>query len=117
VGGSSLGALKRAAKLGDGWYGLRLSPATAGAAIVTMDELGHRENFALSLRVQTRVGGTVADAQPEATLHGDRGAIVEQVNRYGAAGVQHLVIEPFSNHLRDFLDQIERFAKEVMPEA
>jgi probable F420-dependent oxidoreductase len=114
VGGSSPGALKRAAKLGDGWYGLRLSPESAGAAIVTMDDLGHRENFALSLRVQTRVGGTVADAQPEATLHGDRSAIVEQVNRYGAAGVQHLVIEPVSNDLRDFLDQIERFTKEVM---
>jgi alkanesulfonate monooxygenase SsuD/methylene tetrahydromethanopterin reductase-like flavin-dependent oxidoreductase (luciferase family) len=117
VGGSSPGALKRAAKLGDGWYGLRLSPESARGAIVTMDELGHRENFALSLRVQTRVGGTVADAQPEATLHGDAGAILEQVNRYGAAGVQHLVIEPFSNDLRDFLDQLERFAKEVMPEA
>jgi hypothetical protein len=82
-----------------------------------MDELGHRENFALSLRVQTRVGGTVADAQPEATLHGDAGAIVEQVNRYAAAGVQHLVVEPVSNDLQDFLDQTERFAKEVMPEA
>jgi probable F420-dependent oxidoreductase len=117
VGGSSPGALKRAAKLGDGWYGLRLSPATAGAAIVTMDELGHRENFALSLRVQTRVGGTVADAEPEATLHGDAGAIVEQVNRYAAAGVQHLVIEPISNHLQDFLDQLERFAEEVVPKA
>jgi hypothetical protein len=91
-----------------------LSPESAGAAIVTMDDLGHRENFALSLRVQTRVGGTVADALPEATLHGDRSAIVEQVNRYGAAGVQHLVIEPVSNDLRDFLDQIERFTKEVM---
>jgi probable F420-dependent oxidoreductase len=117
VGGSSPGALKRAAKLGDGWYGLRLSPESAGAAIVTMDELGHRENFALSVRVQTRVGGTVADAQPEATLHGDAGAIVEQVNRYAAAGVQHLVVEPVSNDLQDFLDQTERFAKEVMPEA
>jgi len=117
VGGSSPGALKRAAQLGDGWYGLRLSPESAGAAIVTMADLGHRENFALSLRVQTRVGGTIADAEPEATLHGDVGAIVEQVNRYGAAGVQHLVIEPVSNDLQDFLDQIERFAKEVMPEA
>jgi probable F420-dependent oxidoreductase len=117
VGGSSPGALKRAAKLGDGWYGLRLSPESARAAIVTMDELGHRPDFALSLRVQTRVGGTIADAEPEATLHGDAGAIVEQVNRYGAAGVQHLVIEPISNHLQDFLDQLERFAEEVVPKA
>jgi probable F420-dependent oxidoreductase len=116
VGGSSPGALNRAAKLGDGWYGLRLSPESAHAAIVTMDELGHRENFAVSLRLQTRVGGTVDDAQPEATLHGDPGEIIEQVNRYAAIGVHHLVIEPFSSKLQDFLEQLERFAREIAPE-
>jgi alkanesulfonate monooxygenase SsuD/methylene tetrahydromethanopterin reductase-like flavin-dependent oxidoreductase (luciferase family) len=115
VGGSSQGALKRAAKLADGWYGLRLSPEAARAAIVTMDELGHKENFAVSLRVQTRVGGTVDDAQPAATLHGDAGEIIEQVNRYAAVGVHHLVIEPFSSNLQDFLEQLERFAGEIAP--
>jgi probable F420-dependent oxidoreductase len=115
VGGSSPGALKRAATLGDGWYGLRLSPESARAAIATMNELGHRDSFELLLRVQTRIGGTVDDAQPEATLHGDAGEIVEQVHRYADAGVHHLVIEPFSNNLQDFLEQLERFAKEVVP--
>ncbi len=115
VGGSSRGALERAAKLGDGWYGLRLSPESARAAIVTLDELGHKENFELSLRVQTRVGGTVDDAQPGATLHGDAGEIIELVNRYADAGVQHLVIEPFSSNLEDFLEQLERFAREIAP--
>ncbi len=46
-----------------------------------MDELGHKENFELSPRVQTRVGGTVDDAQPGATLHGDAGETIDQVHR------------------------------------
>jgi alkanesulfonate monooxygenase SsuD/methylene tetrahydromethanopterin reductase-like flavin-dependent oxidoreductase (luciferase family) len=116
VGGSSPGALNRAAKLGDGWYGLRLSPESAHAAIVTMDELGHNEDFSVALRLQTRVGGTVDDAQPGSTLQGDPGEIIKQVNRYAAVGVHHLVIEPFSSKLQDFLEQLERFAREIAPE-
>ena len=116
VGGNSRGALKRAAKLGDGWYGLRLSPDSAHVAIATMHELGHKEDFAMSLRVQTRVGGTVEDVQPEATLHGESGEIIEQVNRYAAVGVQHLVIEPVSGNLQDFLEQLEWFAREIAPD-
>jgi hypothetical protein len=69
----------------------------------------------VSLRVQTRVGGTVDEAQPGATLHGDAGEIIEQAKRYDAAGVQHLVIEPFSSNLQDFLEQLERFAGEIAP--
>jgi probable F420-dependent oxidoreductase len=115
VGGNSRSALKRAARLGDGWYGLRLSPESAREAIATMDELGHKESFAVSLRVQTRVGGIVDDVQPQATLHGEANDIVEQVNRYAAVGVQHLVIEPFASNLPDFLEQLERFAEEIAP--
>jgi probable F420-dependent oxidoreductase len=113
VGGSSEGALKRAAKLGDGWYGLRLSPESARSAIVTMDELGHRETFEMSIRIQTRVGGPVAGPEPQVTLHGDADEIIEQVKRYAGAGVHHLVIEPVSNNLEDFLEQLDRFAIEV----
>jgi probable F420-dependent oxidoreductase len=115
VGGNSRGALQRAAKLADGWHGLWLSPESARAAIERMDELGHKENFALSLRVQARVGGTVDDAQPASTLHGDAGEIIGQVHAYAAAGVHQLVIEPFSSNLQDFLEQLERFAREIGP--
>jgi probable F420-dependent oxidoreductase len=40
VGGSSKPALRRAARLGDGWYGLRLSPEEAGRAIEEMNRIG-----------------------------------------------------------------------------
>jgi probable F420-dependent oxidoreductase len=115
VGGNSRAALRRAAMLGDGWVGLRLSPDAAGIAIGLMNQIGHKDDFAVSLRVQARVGGTVENADPTTTLHGDVGAIVEQVRRYRDAGVQQLVIEPFSGDLADFLEQMRLFAHEVAP--
>src|ERR1700674_369035 len=115
VGGGSKAALRRAATLGDGWYGLRLSPDAAATAIGTMSEIGHKHDFAVSLRVQTRVGGTVDNADPATTLHGDAGAIVEKLRRYRDAGVQQLVVEPFSGNLTDFLEQMTLFANEIAP--
>jgi alkanesulfonate monooxygenase SsuD/methylene tetrahydromethanopterin reductase-like flavin-dependent oxidoreductase (luciferase family) len=69
----------------------------------------------MSLRVQTRVGGSVDDADPATTLHGDPDEIVEQLRRYRQVGIQQLVIEPFSSTLSDFREQIRAFAHEIAP--
>lgn len=115
LGGNSRAALRRAAGLGDGWYGLRLSPDAAAGAIGAMNEIGHKGGFTISLRVQTRVGGSVAGVDPATTLHGDPEAIVDQVRRYREVGIEELVIEPFSSSLPDFREQMSRFAHEVAP--
>jgi len=114
VGGTRYAALKRAAALGDGWHGLYLSPEQASAAVASIDEFGHADRFEISMRTMTRVGRAIDDVDPEAVLHGDPAAIVQQVDRYAAAGVQHLIIEPVSSDLDDFLDQITRFAVDVV---
>jgi alkanesulfonate monooxygenase SsuD/methylene tetrahydromethanopterin reductase-like flavin-dependent oxidoreductase (luciferase family) len=115
VGGSSKRALRRAANLGDGWLGLRLSPDAAGLAIAEMRRIGHRPDFTLSLRLQVRVGGSVDDADPATTLHGDVGAVVEQLQKYSDIGVEQVVIEPFANELPDFVEQMRLFAQEIAP--
>jgi probable F420-dependent oxidoreductase len=115
VGGSSTAALKRAATLGDGWYGLRLSPDAARAAIREIDRIGHKPGFTLSLRLQTRVGGSVEKADPATTLQGDPDSIVERVRQYREVGIEHLVIEPFASNVSDFLNQITSFAQEIPP--
>jgi probable F420-dependent oxidoreductase len=115
VGGSSNSALRRAARLGDGWYGLRLSPETARAAIVEMNRIGHRQDFTVSLRLQVRVGGAVDGADPATSLHGDADAIVERLHIYSDIGIEQVVIEPSSNNLADFVEQIRLFAHEVAP--
>ena len=115
LGGASKAALRRAASLGDGWYGLRLSPEAAGEAIVALNQIGHKRDFTISLRVQTRVGGSVDGADPATTLHGDPDLIVEQLRRYSEAGIQQLVIEPVSSTLGDFREQMSAFAREIAP--
>jgi probable F420-dependent oxidoreductase len=115
VGGSSPAALRRAAALGDGWHGIHRSPEQVRAAIATIDAIGRKDTFEISMRTITRVGETVRDADPGTGLQGDTAAIVEEIQRYAAAGVEHLVIEPISNDLNDFIDQITRFARDVAP--
>ena len=115
LGGNSKAALRRAANLGDGWYGLRLSPDAAGKAIEAMNQIGHKRDFTISLRVQTRVGGSPGDVDPATALVGDPDAIVEQLRHYREVGVQQLVIEPLASSLGDFRAQIRAFAEEIAP--
>jgi probable F420-dependent oxidoreductase len=114
VGGTRYAALKRAAILGDGWHGLWMSPDQAQAAVATIDGFGHADHFEISMRTKTRVGGAVDDVDPETVLQGDPAAIVRQLERFAEAGVQHLIIEPVSSDADDFLDQIARFARDVI---
>jgi probable F420-dependent oxidoreductase len=115
VGGSSKAALRRAAKLGDGWYGLRLSPEAASAAIDELHRIGHREGFALSLRLQVRVERAVHGANPATALHGDADAVIEQLKKYRDIGIGQVVIEPFASDLEDFVEQMTLFAQGVVP--
>jgi probable F420-dependent oxidoreductase len=115
VGGSSRAALRRAATLGDGWYGLRLSPEAASAAIDELHRIGHRQDFALSLRLQVRVGGTVDGADPATALHGDADAVTERLQKYRDVGIGQVVIEPLASGLEDFVEQMTLFARGVAP--
>jgi probable F420-dependent oxidoreductase len=115
VGGGSRPALKRAATLGDGWLGLWPTPEAARDAIHEMGTVGHRPGFALSVRLQVRVGGNVADADPATTLHGDPAPIIERLHEYRDAGIQQVVIEPFARDLADFTEQMTVFAHAVAP--
>jgi probable F420-dependent oxidoreductase len=110
VGGDSPAALRRAASLGDGWYGLWRSPGQVRESIAQIDAFGRPPQFEVSVRVLTRVGGPVPDGDPETTLQGDADGIRHRIQAYGEAGVDRLVIEPVSRDLDDFLRQLGRFA-------
>jgi hypothetical protein len=116
VGGNSPAALRRAAALGDGWYGLWRSPEQVRASLAQINEFGiHRATFEVSVRVVTRIGSPIPDSDPETSLQGDAEAILRKIQRYGEAGVDRIVIEPVSSNLDDFLRQLARFADEVTP--
>jgi hypothetical protein len=116
VGGDSPAALRRAASLGDGWYGLWRSPDQVRASLAQINEFGiHRATFEVSVRVLTRVGGVVPDTDPETTLQGDTDVILHKIQDYSEAGVDRIVIEPVSSDLDDFLRQLARFTDEITP--
>ena len=115
VGGNSPAALKRAAALGDGRYGLWRSPDQVRESVAEINGFGRKAQFEVSMRVVTRIGAPVPDSDPETTLQGDAEAILHQIQRYSAAGVDRIVIEPVATDLDDFLRQLTRFADEVTP--
>jgi len=116
VGGNSQAALRRAAALGDGWYGLWRSPDQVRASLAQINEFGiHRATFEVSVRVVTRIGSPIPDSDPETTLQGDADAILHKLQQYSQAGVDSIVIEPASTDLDEFLRQLARFADEVTP--
>ena len=115
VGGNSPAALQRAATLGDGWYGLRRSPQQVRTAVAHINAFGRKAHFEVSVRVRTRIGDLIANSDPEIMLQGDNGAILHTIQQYSESGVDRIVIEPVSSTLDAFLNQLERFADEVIP--
>ncbi len=115
VGGDSPAALRRAASLGDGWYGIWQSPDQVRTAVTAINEFGRKAAFEVSVRVVTRIGPPTPDCDAETSLQGDADAILHKIQRYSDAGVDRIVIEPVSSDLDDSLRQIARFADEITP--
>jgi probable F420-dependent oxidoreductase len=93
VGGESPAALSRAARLGDGWYGLGHTPETAGQVVETLrglrGEAGRAGDFTIT------VGGELESP--------------DDVARWKAAGVDRLVVKPWQRS-REALEGLRRFA-------
>src|SRR5713226_7265257 len=64
VGGNSPAALKRAATLGDGWYGLWRSPDQIQQPVAEIAQFGRKAQFEVSLRVVTRIGPPIPGRDP-----------------------------------------------------
>jgi hypothetical protein len=96
IGGSSEAALARAVKLADGWHGSRLSPEEAAPIARRLREQRPQPAFTISLRYGW-------DGK-------DDGALRARLVAYGAAGVEHVLIEPAERALEDWLRAVERVA-------
>ena len=97
IGGSSESALARAVKLADGWHGSRLSPEEAAPIVRRLRERRPEAGFAISLR-------SGWDGK-------DDGALRARLAAFGAAGVEHVLVEPAERALDDWLRAVERVAR------
>lgn len=93
VGGESRAALRRAARLGDGWLGMGHTPESAAARIA-------------DLRALWREAGRAGE--PEVVLGG---AVTsrDDVDRWEALGVTRLIVSPWARS-REAVDGVRRFA-------
>lgn len=119
IGGTSPAALRRAARIGDGWHGIRLSPQeVAQAKAILLEELQRMgrnpARFPISLRGTLEV--TDSPLPPSRSpCTGTPEQIAEDVQAYQRAGVDHLVLGPRGNTLAEALGHIRRFAQEMLP--
>jgi probable F420-dependent oxidoreductase len=131
VGGETGAARRRAGRLGDGWYPVGTNPRaffdTPAAYAAGLAEVrGHAE--AAGRDPAAVDAGLYANwyrlGQPAPGRDGSRRrltgpaeAVLEDLATYAAAGVRHLVIGFESEALGHALEEIERFAAEVMAKA
>lgn len=118
VGGDSPPALRRAARYGDGWHAYGLSPAEIEAGLATIRQHGARSDFEVSLRIRTRLdpappagGGDVGTL-----LEGSTAQVVDAIGRYEQAGVAHLVVDLGTPDPASYVEQLEAFAADVVPQ-
>jgi probable F420-dependent oxidoreductase len=118
VGGSSGAALRRAARLGDGW--LPQGPPEGGmaTAIATLrrlrEEAGREGRFAIGGGVNLYVGQPPFDV-PRWTVTGDPDRIAEAVRDLVGLGVNHVAIRIASRSCEEHIDQIAAFGHDVAP--
>ena len=129
IGGHSRAALRRAAKLGDGWHPVGANPAVPLAPaefrglldeLYRLTEAEGRDPGALTISYKapvydvaaTRVTGP--DRRPFA---GAPDQVREDIETYARMGVSELVFDFRSESLAESLDRMERFATTVGPAA
>ena len=99
VGGTSDAAYSRALERGDGYHGIRVAPADAGAVVARIRARRPEEEFTVSLRVDWTPGRT-----PDDDVRAGRDA-------YEAAGIQHLLVAPDRGDLDTWLAGMDTMAR------
>jgi probable F420-dependent oxidoreductase len=117
VAGHSPAALRRAARLGNGWHPFALTPEALGQVMpqfhAAVQAAGRRlEEFDISVKVRLRFG---AGPEPQPPLHGSPEQVVATIKQYRDLGVQHLVLDFAPETIGNALATLERFVREVRP--
>jgi alkanesulfonate monooxygenase SsuD/methylene tetrahydromethanopterin reductase-like flavin-dependent oxidoreductase (luciferase family) len=126
IGGHTKAAIRRAARLGDGWHpiGLRppagLSPeeyAKAAADLRSQAREAGRDPKGITLSFRAPIKFTEG-AAPGARVPfiGPRDQILEDIRAYQRLGVSHLIFDFAGSSVDAIVEQLHRFAEEVRPE-
>ncbi|MDQ2904154.1 MAG: LLM class F420-dependent oxidoreductase [Chloroflexota bacterium] len=121
VGGEGLAAQRRAAKYGDAWfpYFVQITPRELRAKYDEVRRMAAEfgrdpDQVKLTSCYQVEVTRSPVP-QDESHLRGTPEQLVEALQAYRDIGVEHLALQFMVPRWPDRVEQIERFAKEVMP--
>ena len=124
VGGHSTPAMKRAARLGDGWMPVGLRPpaglepdemAQQVARLRSMTEAAGRPREELDIVFSTFLHFDPPPGAPKRTMAGTPDQIVADIGRYREAGVQHFIFGFSGDTMEALLGNMDRFARGVLP--
>jgi probable F420-dependent oxidoreductase len=127
VGGHSRPAIRRAARLGDGWHPVGAIPATPlePEELAQSVALLHRYAEAAGrdpARLDVSMKAPLYDASPGASgtrrrFSGSPDQILQDVQTYAEVGVTHLIFDIRGNDLNQALERLEWFARDIMAQA
>ncbi len=124
IGGSSPGALRRAATMGDGWHPSGMSPEEFSAGreeVRTLAAAAGRDPDALtmSIRVEVEAHGRPSSqrAQNRSRLPGDNvDQMIDGISAYQSAGVDHIVLALNTGDVARIRGLMEDIAQKVIPQ-
>ncbi|MEM4658788.1 MAG: LLM class F420-dependent oxidoreductase [Candidatus Methanosuratincola sp.] len=116
VAGVSHAAISRAARLGDGWHPVGLTPEELGQKVrVLHEEIAKRGRggFGVYLRKNLQIG--VVEEREAEPLRGSPDKVREGIGRYIEAGVTHFVFQVLSGTFEGVLETMRVFMDEIKP--
>ena len=124
VGGSSPGAWRRAATMGDGWHPTGMTPEAFRAGREEVRRLAtaagrNPDSLTMSIRLEVEVGGTASSqrAANRARLTGDNpDQMIAAIRAYQRAGVEHIVLALNSGDIASITALMAGIAQKVVPE-
>ena len=122
VGGSSPGAIRRAARVGDGWHPSNFSPEELGERLDHLREQARAvgrdlSEIPVSIRLDMAVptGEGSGDSRARYSLGAEPKEVLDNIRAFEAVGVDKVVIAPATGNPWEILAAIEMLAWDVIP--
>jgi probable F420-dependent oxidoreductase len=117
VGGTSDSAIRRAAKLANGWHPIGVDPERLKRGADRIHRSGRE--VTISMRITTDVRKrrddyVSATGEKRVSLSGSRGEILKRLEEYERAGLDYLVPYIFRESSVEIVADIKQFASEIM---
>ncbi|MDA1189809.1 MAG: LLM class flavin-dependent oxidoreductase, partial [Chloroflexi bacterium] len=120
VGGKTDAALRRVARLGDGWNGILLSPDEVAELRKRLEkhlsDKGRKLSDVKTALTQNVYWGEAKKAADggRLSLTGSTDEMADDLKRYEQAGLDHIIMSMSADDTKDTVEQLERFASDVL---